>query len=121
MRIEELTLPTCEAHEEHTELVRKRREAMPDEDTLYDLSDFFKIFGDSTRMSILFALDSGEMCVCDIAATLGMMKSAVSHQLKILRSASLVSYRKSGKNVIYSLADEHVRDIIELALIHIKE
>ena len=121
MRFEEATLPTCEAHEEHAELVKERREAMPDESTLYDLSDFFKIFGDSTRMSILFALDSGEMCVCDIAAALGMTKSAVSHQLKILRGASLVAYRKSGKNVIYSLADEHVRDIIEIALIHIKE
>ena len=117
----ESTLPTCEAHETHTELVEKRRAQMPDETTLYELSDFFKIFGDSTRMSILFALDSGAMCVCDIADTLGMTKSAVSHQLKILRQSSLVSYRKSGKNVIYSLADEHVRDIIELALIHIKE
>ena len=115
------SLPTCEEHEAHTELAEKRRADMPDESTLYDLSDFFKIFGDSTRMSILFALDSGPMCVCDIAATLGMTKSAVSHQLKILRQASLVSYRKSGKNVIYSLADEHVKDIIEIALIHIRE
>ena len=121
MKKKEANLPSCEAHEAHTELVEERRREMPDESTLYDLSDFFKIFGDSTRMSILFALDSGEMCVCDIAAVLGMTKSAVSHQLKILRQSSLVSYRKSGKNVIYSLADEHVKDIIEIALIHIKE
>ena len=121
MKKKEAALPSCEAHEAHTELVEERRSEMPDESTLYDLSDFFKIFGDSTRMSILFALDSGPMCVCDIAAVLGMTKSAVSHQLKILRQSSLVSYRKSGKNVIYSLADEHVKDIIEIALIHIKE
>ena len=117
----ETQIPLCEEHEAHTELIEKRRAEMPDEKTLYELSDFFKIFGDSTRMSILFTLDSGAMCVCDIADTLGMTKSAVSHQLKILRQSSLVSYRKSGKNVIYSLADDHVRDIIEIALIHKKE
>ena len=94
---------------------------MPDESTLYDLSDFFKILGDSTRVSILFAIDGEPMCVCDIANLLGMTKSAVSHQLKILRQSDLVTYRKSGKNVFYTLADDHVRDIIEKALEHIKE
>jgi ArsR family transcriptional regulator len=94
---------------------------MPDEDVLYDLSDFFKIFGDSTRISILFAIDGEPMCVCDIAALLGMTKSAVSHQLKIIRQSALITYRKSGKNVYYTLADDHVRDIIEKALEHIKE
>ena len=113
--------PTCEHDEVHDEKVNRKREVMPDEETIYDLSDFFKIFGDSTRMSILFALDGEPMCVCDIAAVLGMTKSAVSHQLKILRQSDLVTYRKSGKNVIYSLADDHVRDIIEKALEHVKE
>ena len=94
---------------------------MPEEQMLYELADFFKIFGDSTRISILFAIDDGEMCVCDIAALLGMTKSAVSHQLKILRQANLVKYKKSGKNVYYSLCDEHVRDIINKAHEHIVE
>ena len=115
------TAPTCECEHTHTELVATRKEKMPTEELLYDLSDFFKIFGDSTRISILFAIDGEPMCVCDIAELLGMTKSAVSHQLKILRQSLLVKYKKSGKNVFYSLADDHVRDIIEKALEHIKE
>lgn len=115
------TTPMCEHDEVHTDAVMRKRELLPDEETIYELSDFFKIFGDSTRMGILFALDGEEMCVCDIAALLDMTKSAVSHQLKILRQSALVTYRKSGKNVIYSLADDHVRDIIKKALEHIKE
>lgn len=94
---------------------------MPSSEMVYDLADFFKILGDSTRMSILYAIDGEPMCVCDIAELLGMTKSAVSHQLKILRANDLVSYRKVGKNVIYSPADDHVRDIIEKALEHINE
>ena len=121
MIFEEGNAPHCDCDEVHTEIVRRKRESMPEEETLYDLSDFFKIFGDSTRMSILFAIDGEPMCVCDIAELLGMTKSAVSHQLKILRQSSLITYRKSGKNVFYSLADDHVRDIIEKALEHIKE
>ncbi len=111
----------CECEEVNTEAVESRKEKKPELPTLYELSDFFKIFGDSTRISILFAIDEGEMCVCDIAALLGMTKSAVSHQLKILRQSKLVTYRKVGKNVYYSLADDHVRDIIEKALEHIRE
>ena len=119
--IYEKNAPDCECEELHTDVVEKKREAMPDQNTLYDLSDFFKIFGDSTRISILFAIDGEPLCVCDIAELLGMTKSAVSHQLKILRQSDLITYRKSGKNVFYSLADDHVRDIIEKALEHIKE
>lgn len=121
MKIYEAGAPSCECEELHSDLIEKRRGEMPEQNTLYDLADFFKIFGDSTRMSILFAIDGEPMCVCDIAALLGMTKSAVSHQLKILRQSDLVTYRKSGKNVFYTLADEHVRDIIEKALEHIKE
>jgi len=111
----------CECEELHSDAISAAREIMPTDETLYDLADFFKIFGDSTRVSILFAVDGGPMCVCDIAALLGMTKSAVSHQLKALRQAHLVSYKKVGKNVFYSLADDHVRDIIEKALEHIRE
>lgn len=114
-------IPTCEHHEVHGDRVAHSREAMPPTETLYDLADFFKILGDSTRMGILFAIDREPMCVCDIAEALGMTKSAVSHQLKGLRAANLVRYRKAGKNVYYTLADDHVRDIIEKALEHIAE
>lgn len=115
------SVPTCECEEIHNELVEVARREMPDTETLYDLADFFKIFGDSTRMSILFAIGKRPMCVCDIADLLGMTRSAVSHQIKTLRQADLVTYRKQGKNVIYRLADDHVHDIIETALLHIKE
>lgn len=118
---EKETTPLCECEQTHPDVINKKREVIPDEVTLYELSDFFKILGDSTRMSILFAIDGEPTCVCDIAALLGMTKSAVSHQLKILRHNSLVTYKKAGKNVFYSLADDHVRDIIEKALEHIKE
>ena len=121
MSIYEKSVPGCECEELHTDVIAAKRESMPDESTVYDLADFFKIFGDSTRMSILFAIDGAPMCVCDIAALLGMTKSAVSHQLKVLRQSDLITYRKSGKNVYYTLADDHVRDIIEKALEHIKE
>ena len=121
MKLYEKNAPTCECEEIHSEIIDHKREVMPDENTLYDLSDFFKILGDSTRVSILFAIDGEPMCVCDIASLLGMTKSAVSHQLKILRQSDLVTYRKSGKNVYYTLADDHVRDIIEKAFEHIKE
>lgn len=114
-------LPICHDREVHGDVVERIKGEMPDSSVLYELSDFFKIFGDSTRVSILFVIDRGEICVCDIAEILGMTKSAVSHQLKILRASKLISYRKSGKNVFYSLADDHVRDIIEKALEHIKE
>ena len=113
--------PSCECEEIHSDVVERRREEMPDEGTLYDLSDFFKVLGDSTRISILFAIDGEPMCVCDIADLLGMTKSAVSHQLKILRQNDLVTYRKSGKNVYYALADDHVGSIIETALAHVEE
>ncbi len=114
-------LPECTAHEQHGELIAQCREHPPLTETLYDLSDFFKVLGDSTRLGILFAIDEAPMCVCDISDALGMTKSAVSHQLKILRQNCLVKYRKTGKNVFYELSDDHVRDIIEKALEHIKE
>jgi ArsR family transcriptional regulator len=111
----------CECHEEHPELIERGKTALPETTDLYDLSDFFKVLGDSTRLGILFAIDGAPMCVCDIAGVLGMTKSAVSHQLKVLRQNRLVKYSKIGKNVFYELSDDHVRDIIEKALDHIGE
>ncbi len=121
MKHEVKNLPICEHEEHHPDALAESRGHMPDETTIYELSDFFKIFGDSTRMRILFALDGAPLCVCDLADLLGMTKSAVSHQLKILRGSDLVTYRKVGKNVYYALADDHVGSIIETALAHVKE
>ena len=111
----------CEENGIHAELLKKAREKMPDEDELYDLAELFKVFGDSTRIRILFVLFGSEVCVCDLAETLNMTQSAVSHQLKILKQAKLVSSRREGKSVFYSLADEHVRTIIDQGREHIEE
>ena len=102
-------------------IVNKVREKMPDTTVLYDLSDFFKLMGDSTRIQLLWALEENEMCVGDLTELLGMTKSAVSHQLKILRSAKLVKAEKRGKNVFYSLSDHHVKTVLEMALEHVRE
>ena len=91
------------------------------EDTLYDLAELFKYFGDSTRIRILYALFEGELCVNDISEKLGMTISAVSHQLKFLKAGKLISSRRDGKSVYYSLADDHVRSIINLGLEHVSE
>ncbi|HWT74528.1 MAG TPA: metalloregulator ArsR/SmtB family transcription factor [Mobilitalea sp.] len=111
----------CDCDVIHAEVVEAVGRDMPQEEQLYDLADFFKIFGDSTRIKILWALDKEEMCVCDLAVLLNMTKSAVSHQLKTLRQEKLVKYRREGKNAFYSLQDEHVKDIIEIGLEHIGE
>ena len=111
----------CACEHDHPDVVRQVREAMPDENTTADLADFFKVLGDSSRMRILFALDRRELCVCDLSAALSMTKSAVSHQLRFLRTNHLVASRRSGKNIFYRLADDHVRDIIELAVEHLSE
>ncbi|HIW58173.1 MAG TPA: metalloregulator ArsR/SmtB family transcription factor [Firmicutes bacterium] len=94
---------------------------MPDDETLYDLAELFKIFGDATRVKILCALFTNEMCVCDMAALLGVTQSAVSHQLRALKQARLVKFRKEGKVVYYSLADDHVKTIFDQGLTHINE
>lgn len=110
-----------EQHAVHIQLVNKLHNEMPNDDALYDLAELFKVFGDSTRIKILFALFESEMCVCDIAETLGMTQSAISHQLKILKQSKLVSNRREGKSIIYFLADEHVRTIIDQGMNHITE
>lgn len=111
----------CECHEVHSEIIEKVNEMMPDEERLYDLAELFKIFGDSTRIRILFVLFEAEVCVCDLAETLGMTQSAISHQLRILKSSDLVKSRREGKQVYYSLADEHVRTIIASGMEHVLE
>ena len=111
----------CEVHNVHRELVDRIVKEMPSEDELYDLAELFKVFGDSTRIKILFALFESEMCVCDIAETLNMTQSAISHQLKILKQSKLVGNRREGKSIIYYLADDHVRTIIAQGMSHINE
>jgi ArsR family transcriptional regulator len=111
----------CDCDVIHGEIVEAVREKMPDESELYDLADFFKVLGDSTRARIICALDESEMCVCDLAVLLNMTKSAISHQLRSLKQTNLVKYRKEGKVVYYSLADYHVKEIFEKGLEHIRE
>jgi len=111
----------CEVKEVHTDKVRLIHESMPDEDELYDLAELFKVFGDSTRIRILFALFEADICVCDLAEILNMPQSAISHQLKILKQAKLVNSRRDGKSMIYYLADNHVRTIINQGKEHIEE
>ncbi len=111
----------CQTHCVHKNLVDKVLGQLPDEDTLYDLAELFKVFGDSTRIRILFALYESELCVCDLSETLGMTQSAVSHQLQILRASKLVKNRREGKSMYYSLADDHVVTIIAQGMDHILE
>ncbi len=111
----------CESVEIHEELIQIVNETMPEETELYDLAELFKIFGDSTRIRILFVLFEAEVCVCDLASVLNMTQSAISHQLRILKQNKLVKSRREGKSVFYSLADEHVRMIIAMGREHIEE
>jgi ArsR family transcriptional regulator, lead/cadmium/zinc/bismuth-responsive transcriptional repressor len=110
----------CDCDVIHEDIVDRVKGKMPEVE-LYELAELFKVFGDSTRTKILWALDEAEMCVCDIAYLLNMTQSAISHQLRVLKEAHLVKNRKEGKIVFYSLADEHVRKIFELGLIHKSE
>lgn len=105
----------------HQEVVDAVRGRMPDDDLLLDLADCFKLFSDSTRLKILYALMEAEMCVCDISVLLGMTKSSVSHQLRVLKQANLVKYRKAGRVIYYSLADDHVRTICRMGMEHVRE
>ena len=109
----------CECTVIHQEVIDKIK--LPEEELLYDLGDFFKILGDSTRIKILSALFQSEMCVCDIAALLGMTQSAISHQLRVLKQGRLVKHRTEGKVVYYSLDDDHIKHIVDQGLTHISE
>lgn len=105
----------------HEDAVSEVLGGMPGDETLYDLAELFKVFGDSTRIKILYALFEAELCVCDIAQLLGLTQSAVSHQLRVLKNGKLVKYRREGKTVYYSLDDDHVREILRLGLEHVGE
>lgn len=111
----------CEAIQVHEDLINIVNKTMPEETELYDLAELFKVFGDSTRIRILFVLFEAEVCVCDLAQVLNMTQSAISHQLRILKQNKLVKSRREGKSIFYSLADEHVRTIIAQGREHIEE
>ncbi len=113
--------PHCDYMHVHGDTLAQVQAAMPDEEALFDLSELFKLFGDSTRIRILFCLFESEMCVCDIATLLNMTQSAISHQLSVLKKSKLVKYRRDGKTVFYSLADDHVRTILNQGMDHVKE
>ena len=112
---------SCDVVVIHHDVVDKVKDEIEDIENLFELAELFKVFGDSTRIRILSALSISEMCVCDIAALLGMTQSAISHQLRALKNARLVKARREGKTVFYSLADDHVKTIIDQGLEHVKE
>ena len=105
----------------HAELLDHIKADMPADEILQDLGDLFKVFGDTTRIKIMYALYEGEMCVCAISELLNMTQSAISHQLRILKQMHLIKFRRDGKNIVYSLADDHVRTILQMGLEHIME
>lgn len=111
----------CEELCIHGDVIDRVREKLPDVEELYDLAEFFKVFGDTTRIRILYVLFEAELCVCDIAEMLNMTPSAISHQLRLLKQFKLVKNRRDGKTIYYSLADDHVRSIIDQGREHIEE
>ena len=113
--------PCCEEMQVHTDAVEQVRRLLPQDEVLYDLAELFKIFGDSTRLKILYALLEGELCVCDLAGLMAVTQSAVSHQLRVLKNSKLVKFRREGKTIYYSLADSHVERILSQGMEHIEE
>lgn len=120
-RIIMCAIDKCDETCTHENIIHNVEDKMPTDEVLCDLAELFKVFGDSTRVKILYALFESEMCVCDIAQLISMTQSAVSHQLRILKQARLVKYRRDGKSVLYSLDDEHIQMIFNQALAHISE
>ena len=119
--MEREVIPCCQEDRVHVDAGDQVRALLPPDEELYDLAELFKIFGDSTRIKILYALLEGELCVCDIAKLMEVTQSAVSHQLRVLKSSKLVKFRREGKTVYYSLADEHVVRILSQGMEHIEE
>ena len=117
----ENNIEKCSCNVIHKDTVIKVKEKLPKVETLYDLAELFKVFGDSTRIKILCALFESEMCVCDLSALLSISQSAISHQLRVLKSARLVKFRRDGKVIYYSLDDEHIKHIFDEGLKHITE
>lgn len=114
-------MPFCEEEKLHPDVVESVRETLPPDELLYDLAELFKMFGDSTRVKILYALLESELCVCDLAKLMDVTQSAVSHQLRVLKSGKLVKCRREGKTMFYSLADEHVVRILSQGMEHVEE
>ena len=114
-------IKSCESCHIHDDIVGKVKDKMPEDEKLYDLAELFKVLGDTTRMKIIYALFQEEMCVCDIADLLNMTQSAISHQLRVLKQARLVKFRKEGKTVYYSLDDNHINQILNCGMCHIEE
>ena len=119
--MEKHVIPCCEETLVHEDAVEQVRRLLPADETLYDLAELFKIFGDSTRIKILYALLESELCVCDIAKLMDVTQSAVSHQLRVLKASKLVKFRREGKVIYYSLADQHVMSILSQGMDHIME
>lgn len=119
--MQEIYMDKCSANITHPDGIEYVRERLPKEETLYDLAELFKVFGDTTRIKIICALYERELCVCDIATLLNMTQSAVSHQLRTLKAARLVKFRREGKSVFYSLDDEHIMRIFNEGLNHVNE
>ena len=111
----------CDGSEIHENIINDVKDKLPDEEMLYDLAELFKVFGDSTRIKILYVLLESEMCVCDIAELLHMTQSAISHQLRVLKQSQLVKFRREGKAIFYSLADNHVVTILSQGMDHVGE
>ena len=111
----------CSCNVIHKEVVENVKNKLPKEETLYDLAELFKVFGDSTRIKIICSLFESEMCVCDLSVLLNISQSAISHQLRVLKSARLVKFRRAGKVIYYSLDDEHIKQIVDAGLHHITE
>ena len=107
--------------EVHEDIVQRGQDKQPDDEYLYELADLFKVFGDTTRIKILYALFESELCVGDIALVLGMSQSAVSHQLRVLKDSKLIKFRREGKVIFYSLDDDHVRTIMSMGMEHVEE
>lgn len=114
-------IESCNCTVIHEDLINKVKKGMPQDEVLYDLAELFKVFGDTTRTKILYALFQSEMCVCDLAALLGMSQSAISHQLKVLKHTRLVKNRRDGKVVYYSLDDDHIKKIFDYGFAHVIE
>lgn len=112
---------SCSCNVIHKEVVENVKNKLPKEETLYDLAELFKVFGDSTRIKIICSLSESEMCVCDLSVLLNISQSAISHQLRVLKSARLVKFRRAGKVIYYSLDDEHIKQIFDAGLHHITE
>ncbi|TCK97817.1 ArsR family transcriptional regulator [Natranaerovirga hydrolytica] len=114
-------IDTCSCTVIHSDVINKVKNVMPIEENLYDLAEFFKVFGDSTRIKILYALSVSEMCVCDLSNLLSISQSAISHQLRVLKNSRLVKYKRVGKVVYYSLDDHHIQGIFNQGLEHVNE